>query len=163
MQQGLFRFFSIAIMALLLTGCPTAHYVKVEVWKKEIKAADKAFSDLSKKEGMKIAFIEYMENDGVLLRPNHPPIVGADAIDFLSQSADTAYTLTWSPSAADVSQSGDLGYSYGTYTLQMRDTALYGTYVSIWKKQDDGKWKFVLDSGNPGLNTKPMDTLITQE
>ncbi len=163
MQKGLLRFFLICIMTFLLTGCPTEHNVKVEVWIKEITAADKAFSDLSKKEGMRKAFIEYMENDGVLLRPNHPPIVGADAIDFLSQSVDTAYTLTWIPSAADVSQSGELGYSYGTYTLQMSDTALYGTYVSIWKKQDDGKWKFVLDSGNPGLNNNPADTLNTQD
>jgi hypothetical protein len=24
----------------------------------------------------------------------------------------------------------------------------YGNYMSVWKKQDDGSWKFVLDGGN---------------
>jgi ketosteroid isomerase-like protein len=31
------------------------------------------------------------------------------------------------------------------------DTFFAGTYVSIWKKQPDGKWKFILDSGNEGI------------
>lgn len=27
-----------------------------------------------------------------------------------------------------------------------------GTYVSVWKKDNKGEWKFVLDSGNEGLD-----------
>ena len=135
----------------MLTGCPTAQYVKEAVWQKEIISEDKAFSDMSKKDGMKKAFIQFIDDDGILLRPNHPPIVGADAIDFLSQSNDSSYTLTWIPSSAGIATSGDLGYTYGIYMLQLSDTTLRGTYVSIWKKQKDGKWKFVLDSGNEGI------------
>jgi ketosteroid isomerase-like protein len=33
----------------------------------------------------------------------------------------------------------------------VKDTIIYGTYISIWKKQSDGNWKFVLDSGNEGV------------
>ena len=29
-----------------------------------------------------------------------------------------------------------------------------GTYVTIWKKDADGNWKFVLDTGNQGLGVK---------
>jgi ketosteroid isomerase-like protein len=29
-----------------------------------------------------------------------------------------------------------------------------GTYVSIWKKDQFGNWKFVLDTGNEGLEPK---------
>jgi hypothetical protein len=29
-----------------------------------------------------------------------------------------------------------------------------GTYVSIWKKDENGNWKWVLDTGNPGLEPK---------
>ena len=42
---------------------------------------------------MKKAFIEYIDNEGILLRPDHPPIIGADAIDFLSQVNDSSYTF----------------------------------------------------------------------
>ena len=100
---------------------------------------------------MKKAFIEYIDNEGILLRPDHPPIVGADAIDFLSQVNDSSYTLTWNPGGGELAASADLGYTYGVYKLEMRDSVLRGTYVSIWKKQKDGRWKFVLDSGNPGI------------
>ncbi|MEO8414645.1 MAG: DUF4440 domain-containing protein [Ginsengibacter sp.] len=117
----------------------------------EIFKADEAFSDLSKKSGMKRAFIEYIDDEGILLRPNHPPIAGANAIDFLSQVNDSSYTLTWSPAGAEIAASGELGYTYGIYKLEMKDTVLRGTYVSIWKKQTDGKWKFILDSGNEGI------------
>ncbi len=116
---------------------------------------DEAFSDLSAEKGMKAAFIEYIDSNGVLLKPHQLPIVGAHAIDYLIEQNDTAYTLNWQPHNAFVSQSADLGYTYGVYALHPKyaDTVLYGTYVSIWKKQEDGKWKFVLDSGNEGIDT----------
>ncbi len=119
----------------------------------EIIKTDKSFSDMSRQVGMKKAFLEYIDNEGTLLRPNHLPIVGAEAIDFLSSVNDSAYTLTWKPAKAEVSKSGDLGYSFGIYELTTKDTILKGTYVSIWKKQSDGAWKFVLDSGNEGITS----------
>jgi ketosteroid isomerase-like protein len=116
--------------------------------------ADKAFSKLSADKGMKTAFMEYIDSNGVLLRPNEMPIVGANAIDYLSQQDDKDYTLVWEPRGGDIAQSGDLGYTYGVYRMQPKvlDTTIFGTYISIWKKQADGTWRFVLDSGNEGLN-----------
>ena len=100
---------------------------------------------------MKRAFIEYIDDEGVLLRPGHIPIIGANAIDYLSLVNDTAFILTWSPTGAGIAASGDLGYTYGIYNMAMKDTVIKGTYVSIWKKQSDGKWKFMLDIGNEGI------------
>lgn len=116
---------------------------------------DKAFSDMSVAKGMKAAFIEYIDSNGVLLKPNHLPIVGAQAIDYLIQEDDSDYTLNWQPQNAFVSRSGDLGYTYGVYAMHPKniDTVFYGTYVSIWKRQSDGKWKFVLDTGNQGIDS----------
>ena len=140
---------------LTLAGCQAGKEAKESRWKNEILATDSAFSRSSSEQGTKKAFIEYMDNDGILLRPSHLPLIGAQAIEYLTESSDTGYTLTWQPSAAQVSASGDLGYSYGIYHLQLQDTLIRGTYVSIWKKQADGKWKFILDSGNEGI--KPKD------
>ncbi len=121
--------------------------------KQRMMDADKAFSKLSVEKGMKAAFLEYIDSNGVLLRANEFPIVGADAIDFLVQQNDSSYTLEWEPKHGEIAQSGDLGYTYGVYVLHTKnnDSATYGTYVSIWKKQADGSWKYVLDSGNEGL------------
>ena len=141
----------IILLTLTLTGCPTSQVNKEAAWRNEIIKTDKEFSKFSREQGMKKAFIEYMDDDGILLRPNHPPIIGANAIEYLTEQNDSSYTLTWEPSSAKVAASGDLGYSYGIYNLQLQDTTLQGTYVSIWKKQEDGKWKFVLDTGNEGI------------
>ena len=113
---------------------------------------DRDFSDRSVAKGLKNAFIEFIDSNGVLLRPNAVPIIGAEAIDYLIQQNDTAYKLNWEPQHAFVSKSADLGYTYGLYALHpnAQDTVIYGTYVSIWKKQKDGSWKFVLQSGNEG-------------
>lgn len=113
---------------------------------------DMNFSALSAEKGMKNAFLEYIDSNGVLLRPGILPIAGADAVDYLIAQNDTGYIMTWQPKDAAVAISGEMGYTFGTYELRpkTKDTVLSGTYVSIWKKQSDGKWKFVLESGNEG-------------
>ncbi len=115
---------------------------------------DREFSKMSEEKGMKTAFIEYLDSNGVLLRPGYLPIAGADAIDYLIQQNDTDYTLTWEPRNGTVARSGELGYTYGIYALRpsQKDTVIYGTYVSIWRKERDGTWKYVLDSGNEGIS-----------
>jgi ketosteroid isomerase-like protein len=153
MSKIISSFLFVMIFYFLLQGCNNPKKNNVSLMKEEIIKADEAFSNMSRKQGMKKAFLEFIDNDGILLRPGHLPIVGADAIDFLSQANDTSFTLTWKPFAAETSSSGDLGFSYGVYLLMLQDTTLSGTYVSIWKKQPDGKWKFILDSGNEGVGS----------
>ena len=67
--------------------------------------------------------------------------------------------LTWTPVGADMSASGDLGYTYGTYEFHSKDkdgkpVVEYGKYTSIWKRQKDGGWKVVLDMGNANPQPK---------
>jgi ketosteroid isomerase-like protein len=122
--------------------------------KSEMINADKAFSKMSEEKGMKAAFIEYIDSQGVLLRPNSMPLINADAIDFISQGSDTSFSLSWEPRGGLVAKSGELGYTYGTYLLKFKnkDSVQRGTYVSVWRKQANGTWKYVLDSGNDGLS-----------
>ena len=143
------------------TSCSTKKQPVPNTVNEKIKLlqTDKSFSDMSIEKGMKAAFIEFIDSNGVLLKPNQLPIVGASAIDYLIAQEDTGYTLNWQPHYAFVSQSADLGYTYGVYALHPNniDTVLYGTYVSIWKKQGNGSWKFVLDSGNDGVDTSYLE------
>ena len=68
-------------------------------------------------------------------------------------------TLTWTPVKADMSASGNLGYTYGNYIYTAKNkegrlVANYGKYTSIWKKQKDGQWKVVVDMGNSSPDPK---------
>lgn len=128
--------------------------------KTKMMETDRAFSKMSAEKGMRKAFIEYMDNDGALLRPDQYPLLGADAIDYLSRINDSSFNLQWEPQKGYIAKSGDLGYTFGVYSLKPseQDTILYGTYVSIWKKQADGSWKFVLDTGNEGIGAQEADS-----
>jgi hypothetical protein len=69
---------------------------------------DLEFSDLSKAKGMKEAFLSYIANDGVLLRPYSYPFVGIDTVRKLLESEEITFTLTWYPIFADVSSRSTL-------------------------------------------------------
>ena len=113
---------------------------------------DRKFSESAGKNGFNKAFIEFAHPDAVLLRENSMPIVGKQAITKLYEKSDTTgIRFSWEPLAGTIAKSGELGYTYGTYTLQMDSTVEKGTYVSIWKVDEDGEWKYVLDTGNEGL------------
>jgi len=121
--------------------------------------SDKAFSDMSKEKGMKAAFIQFIDSNAVLLRKNYMPIIGAGTIDYLIQQNDTSYTINWQSQNAVVSKSADMGYTFGVYAVHPKniDTVLYGTYVNIWKKDTQGIWKIVLDTGNEGIDSSTTE------
>lgn len=151
MLSSIKTFFAVGLFIFLINF--SACNVKKEpaqISTQEIINADLAFSDMCRQVGMKKAFLQYIDNEGALLRPDHLPIVGDEAINYISQLSDTAYKLSWRPSHAEIAASGDLGYTFGIFKLQLPDTTFSGTYVNIWKKEKDGEWKFVLNSDNPG-------------
>ena len=144
-------FFSLCLILFCSVSCRLSVNTNVSGEREELMKTDSAFSNLSASKGMRSAFLSYMDSAGVLLRPHHFPLVGEDARRYIEQSEDTSYSLTWVPVFAEISRAADLGYTYGIYTFKNRDTTFRGTYVSIWKKQADGEWKFALDTGNPGV------------
>lgn len=141
----------LSLIFMIFISCNWQNQAPKAISPDEVMNADIAFADMSRQVGMKKAFLQYIDNEGTLLRPGRLPIVGADAIDFISVLSDTVYKLSWKPMRAEIAKSGDLGYTYGTYQLQLKDTTINGTYVNIWKKESDGEWKFVLNSNNPGV------------
>lgn len=140
--------------AASLASCDVKNETQKSISADEIMNADMGFSDMSRQVGMKKAFLQYIDDEGVLLRPDHLPVVGADAIDYISVLSDTAYKLSWKPMHAEIARSGEMGYTYGVYQLELKDTTLKGTYVNIWKKERDGQWKFIVNSNNPGVSNK---------
>ena len=156
-MQMRFTLYTFLLFSILLASCSEQKEISPEdkaSHSLELMENERSFSALSKEKGMKTAFIEYIDSNGVLLRPNHLPLKGAAAIDFLIQQNDTEYSLSWDPQHALVATSGDLGFTYGIFVIhpQNQDTSLFGTYTHIWRKQLDGKWKLLLNSVNEGID-----------
>jgi ketosteroid isomerase-like protein len=133
----------------LLTGCETIP--DADQAKQEIFAADSVFAELSVAEGMATAFLRYMDENATIYQEGSAPITGREAIAAVYANTGEG-SLHWEPTFIDAAASGDLGYSLGRYVYSYRDAGgeeqkSYGYYVSIWKKQADGSWKYVFDSG----------------
>jgi ketosteroid isomerase-like protein len=110
---------------------------------------DAEFSKMSEREGAAAAFAAYVAPDGIVLA-EYPARRGLDAVRAQFSSAPPASRLTWTPAIAEVSASGDLGYTVGTYRLASpAGLVRTGKYMTVWKKQPDGSWKFVADGGTP--------------
>ncbi len=105
-------------------------------------------------------YLSYYADDSVEVPNGGPLIQGkANIAPGMSFLDDKNNRLLWTPVGADISASGDLGYTYGTFEFHSKDkegksTVDYGKYTSIWKLQKDGSWKVVLDMGNASPGPK---------
>jgi ketosteroid isomerase-like protein len=141
MRPVLYFIYFIAIVTLGCSGPSVEDLLNV----------DREFSEMSVESGMKQAFYDYADDSVVLLQPNIPPVRGKQAMKKLHEAyPDEGFVLSWEPIGGSISGSGDLGYTFGTFKMATDADSIISTgkYVSIWKKQADGSWKFVLDAGN---------------
>jgi uncharacterized protein (TIGR02246 family) len=92
-------------------------------------------------------------DDAALMAPGMPAAMGKDAIRAALKQmvADPAFVLTFQARRVEVSKSGDIGFSEGSYKMTMTDPATKksirdkGSYVTVYRKQSDGTWKAVSD------------------
>jgi len=85
-------------------------------------------------------------------------IEGKQAIIKLFEKADAeSVQLTWEPINGDIAKSGDMGFTYGIYTLKNDTTSEQGTYVSVWKKK---KWRMEIYSGHRQRRIEVKNTKI---
>lgn len=119
----------------------------------ELVEADRAFASSVAKNRLS-GWISGFAANGRMVAGGQPH-VGAEGIRrvMLAPFADTSFHLTWDPTFAAVSSSGDLGYTVGTYESARRvdgDRVVdRGTYLTVWRRQADGAWKVEADIGNP--------------
>ncbi|MEO8348727.1 MAG: DUF4440 domain-containing protein [Acidobacteriota bacterium] len=155
------RTLATATALLLAAGFLAAHEpaaVDLEATKRAIRIADlemaKAVSDRNLEK-----FNALVADDAVFFGRDVSRGREAVAKAWLALFTDPSMFLKWQPTEVHVSASGDLGYSIGTYERMSKDptgrpTSATGTYVSIWRRQADGKWRAVLDIGTPGTPVK---------
>ncbi|HWS85802.1 MAG TPA: nuclear transport factor 2 family protein [Pyrinomonadaceae bacterium] len=124
--------------------------------------AEHAFAQHSIDRGMKPAFLAYAAPDGVIVYRGGP----VNAIESWSKR-DPAPTglLTWWPTYADVSRAGDMGWTTGPF--EFREKAAQekpdgtGHFFTVWRRQPDGSWKWVLDLGVEHPAPAVTETVLT--
>jgi uncharacterized protein (TIGR02246 family) len=120
----------------------------------EIMEADRAFARATAENGAE-GWVSNFAVDGIMVS-GQTVVSGHDSIRALMTPlfADSTYSLEWEPRRAEVAISDDLGYTWGVYRRSRTDAGgdmvtETGSYLSVWRRGEDGEWKVVLDIGSP--------------
>jgi len=139
------------ILGTIINSCNTPSIkVSPEKLKSELFAVEKEFAIMAQIEGVEKAFLHFAADSAVILRQNKL-LKGEEAIRRQYETFPRkGAKLEWTPDFVDVSSSGDLGYTYGKYTFTSTDsighaTQREGIFHTVWKRQPNGKWRFVWD------------------
>lgn len=142
------KFAAIAAMGSLVLSTP-AFAGAVE----EMLETDRAFSAMAQTDGVPAAFSAYAAEDVHMFPEGDDHYQGRDAM--IQRFADwpEGAKLIWTPVEGMAGKSEDLGFTWGRFELTIpgengAETVRHGKYVSIWRKEEDGAWKFVVDVGN---------------
>jgi ketosteroid isomerase-like protein len=110
---------------------------------------------------METAFSFWAE-DAEIYAPGRPPVRGMGEIRALvaMRRSVPGNFIVWEPLIADVSGSGDLGFTRGTYAMTFPGpggdlVTTTGTYVSIWRRDEGSSWKCILEIHSPLPNGEP--------
>jgi uncharacterized protein (TIGR02246 family) len=143
----------IVVCMVAAFGC-ARQQVDLESVRAAVRAADQNWLKATASNDMN-AFLSYISTSGSMLPPGRPAVNGPDAIREWASAMFSApgFSITWKPATVDVAASADLGYTRGAYELHMpgpngmpmRDR---GKYVTVWRKESDGKWRVVVDMFN---------------
>ena len=138
----LFLLLSLANVLIAQTG--NSNPVKKNLQK--LVETELSFARTAKQKGTKAAFLEYLDDDGVIFQPAE-----TNGKLFWKNRPESTAWLNWSPAWADISSDGKLGYTTGGWSLHPKGTddqaTAFGEYLTIWKRHSDGNFKAILDIG----------------
>lgn len=113
--------------------------------------AERAFARAAREQGLGPAFRSFVAPDGIVFAPDPRP-----ARPVLDAAAPQSGTLTWWPVYAGIAASGDLGFTTGPYVMERDGARRHGNYFTIWRRQPDGSWRWVLDHGPANRDASPL-------
>jgi ketosteroid isomerase-like protein len=147
------RVIGLTVSIVIIMSCNSKEPVikDLNVLKQEIMNAEHDFDSVANAKSIAEAFYLFADENAVIRRGRDSIISGPDGIrNFYSLPSLQHARVHWAPDYVDVSTDGTMGYSYGKYTwidadsTGKKDTSR-GIFHTVWKRQQDGKWKYVWD------------------
>lgn len=136
-------------MVFLISSCQL-RINKAET-KAEIAGVESEFQQSLAKNGVAFAFEHFADDSAIIKRENDTLIIGKAAIKkYYSSPLYNKAIATWKPDFIDISDDGTMAYTYGRYKWTFTDTlgkksTYEGVFHTVWKKTEDGRWKYVWD------------------
>jgi len=122
--------------------------------KREVAAMEDAFCAMAQEKGVLAAFEHFAAPDVAFIDTDPRQFRGLAAVRERLGPDQPGVKLTWSASFTDVSADGTLGYNYGRYESRRpgpsgKEIVRGGWFLTIWKRQPNGEWRYVMDNGAP--------------
>ena len=130
----------------------------------EMIAAEKSFAAYAVANNTVDAFLKFMDTSAVMFE-NGEAVKGYER--WLKKQRRPGI-LNWRPLYAEIAASGDFGFTCGPWTFQptaVDSVIRNGYFFTVWKKNDAGEWKFILDVGTDAgqLTKETTVTKLTEE
>lgn len=136
----------VALSALALAACSGgprqgyARYLKPVANPSKVVAAELAFARAAQQDGQWTAFARFATGDAVMFVPE--PV---NAQSWLRGRANPAQAVKWQPHEVWSSCDGSLAVTRGAW---QRPDGSQGYFTTVWERQGDGDYKWVLDQGD---------------
>lgn len=142
-------FLFLSIFILFFFSCKQTNPKEAMV--EEIIEVERQFQQMTEQKGIADAFHFFAAENAAIKRENDTLIVGRENIKSYYQKKDLKNVkVNWKPDFIDISESGDMAYTYGKYVWEFTNTEgnikkVEGVFHTVWKKQEDRSWKYVWD------------------
>ncbi|MGK2911639.1 MAG: hypothetical protein ACSLE1_17825 [Sphingobium sp.] len=145
----------IVLALLLLAGSAQAARpsMRLSANPSAVVAAEIAFNRLAQDKGQWTAFRETAAKDAVMFVPD---MVNAQV--WLKGRKDPLASVKWKPEKVLMSCDGSVGVSTGSW--QQPDGSI-GFFTTIWRRDNKGRWRWVLDHGDTLKTARPAADFIT--
>ncbi|MEQ1603619.1 MAG: hypothetical protein ABL999_02000 [Pyrinomonadaceae bacterium] len=134
--------FIVGILIVLISVFAASAQADVQ----KIVDTEHGFAKFAEENGTKAAFLEFITSDGLLFLPDK-----VNGKEYWSGRGPSTGLLSWAPNYADISANGILGYTTGNWEYRPKgkgdEPTGFGEFITVWLRQPDGKYKFVVDIG----------------
>jgi ketosteroid isomerase-like protein len=108
----------------------------------KLEAADRGLNERAAKSSLADGYAPILLESSRLHRDDVLPVVGRNAILQYLRAQPGRFTAA--SSKAEAAESGDVGYTYGSYAVD-GDKPKNGPYVRMWERRADGAWVLAVE------------------
>jgi len=136
------QFISVFVVLFMLSS---AAFTQKSI--KGLVNAEKSFASFTDAHSIRDGFLQFMDSAGIVFRDG----AAVNALDAFQKQKPGPGKLSWWPTFAVISASGDLGFTSGPFEFRagsIDDTVSdRGSFSSVWHTTVNGTWKNMLDLG----------------
>lgn len=122
----------------------------------QLLQADRDFAEATHARGIE-GWMSFFADDAIRIKYRGGMVKGYNAVRAMDTPliSDTTITLNWQPLEAYVFKHGTTGITIGTSQVVNRigpkkgDVTYRGRYTTLWRREPDGRWRVIMDTGYP--------------